>query len=169
MSKSPHNDPRRVESPARVRVAEEAPSPPGPLMRVAETAPPEFLRDGERDVTWIDPRGTFAPQVTAVATRDANGRVTDAAVAAPHVFLGEVRPWHSMETAHQDGSLLEGKTADGTELLMIWRRTSRYDAAKMRWVPVGFWSSHLTRAPLEVEPISWRRPEGFSTPGQIVA
>jgi len=141
MSKPPRDAPHRVESPARMTVAEAMPTPQEPVMRVAEAAPPELVRDGGRDVTWIDPRGTFG-------TPDG-------------------RPWQPMTEAPQDGTLLEGRAADGTEFHMIWRRTSRHDGR--RWVPVGFWSSHLSREPLKTEPVQFRLPEGFQLPGMIAS
>ena len=133
MSKPPRDDPRRVESPARMVLAgEPAPVRDGPLMTLA----PEPLP--------MPPQPPPLPQDPA-------------------------RPWQPITNALQDGTLLEGRAADGTEFHMIWRRTSRYDAFSSRWVRTAFWSSHLSREPLKVEPVQWRLPEGFQMPGAIVA
>ena len=143
-------------------------------MRVAETAPAELLRDGDRDVTWVDPRGKFGvsasePKRLIDDPLPPGIEATIRRGVAASLPQDPTRPWQPMTEAVQDGTLLEGRAADGTEFHMIWRRTSRYDAFSSRWVRTAFWSSHLSREPLKVEPVQWRLPEGFAMPGAIVA
>jgi hypothetical protein len=157
MSKQPRDDPRRVESPARMTVAEAVPTPQEPVMRVADGEIPPL-----RSVP-IDPaieRMVRDGMMTVV-----NPLLTDEL----HLTQDPGRPWHPMTEAPQDGTLVEGRAADGAEFHMIWRRTSRFDARLSKWVPVGFWSSHLSREPLKAEPVGWRMCEGFVTPGMVCA
>jgi hypothetical protein len=157
MSKPPRDDPRRVESSARMTMAEAMPTPQEPVMQVAETAPSNPLAEGYQSPG--DGGGEFFELAPP------HNRISN----APFLPQDPARPWHPMTESPQDGTLLEGRSADGTEFHMIWRRTSRYDAARMKWVPVGFWSSHLSREPLKVEPVSWRLPRGFQMPGMIAS
>jgi hypothetical protein len=152
MAKPQRNDePRRVESATRVRVADEAASENGPLMGVAVVADP------------IIPAGVVEFRN---ADNEAVGAIINLAPSLP-LSSAPARPWHGMDDAPQDGTLVEGIAADGSEFHMIWRRTSRHNG--FRWVPTGFWSSHLSREPLKVDPVAYRLPLGFAYPGAVVA
>jgi hypothetical protein len=146
--KPPRNteEPRRAESGARVTLAEAEPSPQGPAMRLAEI--PVVVADAiPEDVVEFRSEGEL---VGAVVNLAMDGYIPIA-------------------SAPQDGTMIELKTQDGTIQMAIWRRTSRYDAAKSRWVPVGFWSNPMNREPLKIEAVEWRMPAGFAMPGAVVA
>jgi hypothetical protein len=153
MSKQPREEPRRVESPARMVVAEDVSVAQGAVMRVADMS-------------------AISAATASVAT-DENGAITNITVHSPYDYVEPPahaiipRPWHDIAEAPRDGTLLEGRAEDGSEFHMIWRRTSRHNG--LRWVPVGFWSSHLSREPLKVVPMAYRLPEGFMMPGAVVA
>ena|ERR1700722_65875 len=159
MAKPPRSldEPRRVESPVRVGVAGEVPAENGPLMGIDD-------RPAAPDVAMIPPLQSV-PVDPGIVGMIESGQM-EAPIRAPESPDPD-RPWHPMERSLQDGTLLEGVAADGSEFHMIWRRTSRHNG--FRWVPTGFWSNHLSREPLKVEPVGWRMPLGFVTPGMVVA
>jgi hypothetical protein len=159
-------EPRRVESLARVTVAEAERTDPGPLIQVAtDPAVPEGTVEFRGD------NGETVGRITNLTNSEAPslGDVqSDPDGVALFQAPAESRPYHPMDSAYRDGTLLEARAADGSEFMMVWRRTSRYNAAKMRWEPVGFWSSHLSREPVKAEPVGWRLCEGFAMPGAVV-
>jgi hypothetical protein len=68
----------------------------------------------------------------------------------------------------KDGSLVElYESSDLPPIHAFWRITRIRDAERRRWVPTGFWADPVTRKALDVEPIGFRRPEGFASPDAI--
>jgi hypothetical protein len=172
----PHrsDEPRRVESPARMMVADEAPVEI-PAMRsiqsdpnvalLTTSQPAQLLAVLENDTNVPVQEQTNGMRSDSVAPTEAEPKFEAIHFTMPPPNSG--RTYHTMSDAPKDGTLLEAVSHDGAEFHMIWRRTSRYNARESRWEPVGFWSNHLSRQPLKAEPVGWRMPEGFVTPGQI--
>jgi hypothetical protein len=146
---SKNAEPRRVESQTRMTVAEVDPVATEPVMRVAEEIPPLVTTYSDPEIVEL-----FLDGVRIV----------------PDDFPPvDPNPYRPMADALQDGTLLEARDADGSEFLMVWRRTSKFNARAGKWEKTGFWSSHLTRQPLALKPVEWRVAEGFNAPGMVVA
>ena len=144
-------EPRRAESPARVTVADAEPPPPGPLMKIAgDPSVPEdaveFRNDrGETMDAIVNLAEEIPPLKTTVTDPTVAALFPDGTIPAPGA-----RPWHPMDSALRDGTLLEARAADGTEFMMVYRKTSRHNG--IRWEAVGFWSSHLKSGTAESGP-----------------
>lgn len=150
MAKQPRVDPpHRVESVARMTVADEPPVQQRPLIR-------EATRD-DIVATGLDVLVDAGVPEGTIEFCHPDGRVDR--------IVNVGRPYYPLDdAAPRDGSLVEGRAEDGTEFMMIWRQTRRYDPAKMQWVQVGFWSGYLDRQPLAKEPVEWRRLEYQNAP-----
>lgn len=145
----------RLESSVRMATADQTPMFGEPLMRPDESP------------LGIDIVTAEALPQDVIAFRDPVARIINL-TRDPEVLQSvEERPWHPMDTALQDGTLIEGKSEDGSEFLMVWRQTTRFNARAGKWDKVGFWSSHLTREPIKMELVSWRVQEGFCMPGAV--
>ncbi len=153
-----NTEPRRVESPARMVVAEAEPVVTEPAMRVAD-----------EDVS----RAEMAIVIDRIVEDAGKQDIPEDAVPLETLLAVaetiDPNPWRPMDTAHRDGALIEGRDATGRAFPMIWRRTSRYNARAAKWEATGFWSSHLSRVPLGGDVVEWREVEGFNAPGQIAS
>jgi hypothetical protein len=182
MGRPPKNwnsDARRVETGARVATAEEVPVQQAPVMRTVsgagyETTPEVRLLRPEE----IPPLGSVQsdPDVVAmfaaIAEDAAHQDIPESAMVLETLqAVAEGRPYYPIDDATpRDGSLVEGRAEDGTEFMMIWRQTRKYDSAQMKWVQTGFWSGYLDRQPLAKQPVEWRRLEyQVAPPGAIMA
>lgn len=154
----PHNrfDPRRVESPVRMTVAEQPPARQVPSMdivpepMVTEEIPPMQTTMTDPAIAVMFPTGMIEASL-----------LTDA--------IDEPRPYLSMDTAPRDGTMVDLFVADGSKIRVLWRKTSRFNSATSRWEPTGFWSSPMNRIPLVVDAVGWTLGEGFLTPGVVMA
>lgn len=97
-----------------------------------------------------------SPQATAEVPTVAD-LVEDVAVAG--------RPWLGIDDAPRDGTLIQV----GPSTFARYRITRRRDTENRRWEKVGFWADPITREPLTEEPTRYRLPEGYLTPGLVVA
>jgi len=83
------------------------------------------------------------------------------------------RPWHLMDNAPQDGTMIEVKEdpdqPDETAMMVRYYHTSVRDREKRKWVPAAWWRTAITAEKLMFEPFCWRMPQGFEAPGMIVA
>jgi hypothetical protein len=83
------------------------------------------------------------------------------------------RPWHLMDNAPQDGTMIEVKEdpedPDVSAVMVRYYHTSVRDRARRKWVPTAWWRNALTAERLSFEPFCWRMPDGFTQPGMIVA
>jgi len=141
MAKAPPRDePRRVESPARMAVAEEVPAAREPVMKVVEDpAVPEGV----------------------IELHHPDGRVD--------AIVNLERPHNPMDTVPRDGTMVNLIAADGSEVRVVWRNTTSYNARAQKWERIGFWSSPMNRVRLDVDAVGWTLGEGFATPGMVVA
>jgi hypothetical protein len=89
------------------------------------------------------------------------------------IVSDEPRPWHLMDNAPQDGTMIEVKEdpedPDVSAVMVRYYHTSVRDRARRKWVPAAWWRNALTAERLSFEPFCWRMPDGFTQPGMIVA
>jgi hypothetical protein len=87
--------------------------------------------------------------------------------------MSQSRPWHLMDNAPQDGTMIEVKEdpedPDVSAVMVRYYHTSVRDRARRKWVPAAWWRNALTAERLSFEPFCWRMPDGFTQPGMIVA
>jgi hypothetical protein len=77
--------------------------------------------------------------------------------------------WFRMETAPDNGTLIEVHAGPGTRVIQAkYRIARRRDRDRRCWVPVGFWVNAITGEELSFAPVAWRLPEGFNQPGMIL-
>lgn len=166
MAKRPHDEPRRVESPARMAVAEEVAAAQEPVMRVAETADREVVH-----ITYPKREDDPITIVNVTAHEMMNGPL---GIYEAHTESTPV-PHNPMGTVPRDGTMVNLIREDGSEVRVVWRSTRRYNAREQQWEPTGFWSSPMNRVPVEVDAIGWRLGDGFldlgslAGPGMVVA
>lgn len=157
MAKRPQDEPRRVESPAKMTMTGEDVVVTEPVMREAEPAfevslPPDFqpstssfdLESSEKAASLL------IGQITGLATLEA-----ERAAAAPH---------NPMSIVPRDGTMVNLIRADGSEVRVVWRSTRQYNARAQQWERTGFWTSPMNRVPLHVDAVGWSLGDGFLTP-----
>lgn len=158
-----HDDPRRVESQARMTLPPER--PPDPVARM-----------GLAEVPLVDGKGyDTPPEVAETQTGDMEAgpplRTTETSSEVFALFPTSLIPppddWIDMASAPMDGTMIRAKDAEGNEYTVVRRRTSSHNG--FRWVRREFWSSPMDRVPIEVELVGWRMLDGFVAPGAIVA
>jgi hypothetical protein len=91
--------------------------------------------------------------------------VPDAVVAPGGDVAG--RPWLDMTTAPRDGTLVELDCAGAQPVIGVWRITRRRRPTVRGWHLTAFWSDPVTREEISGEPLGWRMPAGYLTPGMI--
>lgn len=94
-------------------------------------------------------------------------------VPVPAMEAAPPRPWHTMEEAPRDGTLVEMKEdpdhPDDVAKPGKWRATRRRDGRSRRWVQDGWWVDPVTGQRLMFEPFCWRHLDGFLEPGMVVS
>jgi hypothetical protein len=158
-----HDEPRRVESQARMTLPTERPPEPSARMGLTEAT---VIAGNGYDTT---------PEVAETQTGDMEAgpplRTTETSPEVIALFpTGRIPPpddWIDMASAPLDGTMIRAKDAEGNEYTVVRRRTSGHNG--FRWVRREFWSSPMDRVPIEVKLVGWRMLDGFVAPGAIVA
>lgn len=180
MAKRPHDEPRRVESAAKMTVAEEAPAVQEPVMKTAAEPIPLVGEDWRElvklaDIPAMKPIESD-PQIVAMFPDGLirpNMSSHEIVNGPPGTFQAHTEstpsPHNPMATVPRDGTMVNLIREDGSEVRVVWRSSRRYNARDQRWEPTGFWSSPMNRFPVEVDAVGWRMADGFAQPGMIHA
>lgn len=154
------NEPQRTESPVRMTVAEQAPVAQEPVMKTAEE--PMIGADWRTLVAIAQIPPLEAVQTDPVLVV----MLPDGAIPPPE---STIPPMNPMDDVPRDGTMVNLITADGSEVRVVWRNTTRYNSRAQKWERTGFWTSPMNRVPVEVEAVGWTLGSGFLTPEMVVA